>query len=190
MQKLWAVYGSGDMAAVEKELESYQQPVVGQADLLPAPNFREMPQSELVQIAFMRAKLYESKGEKDKALQDYFRVFSMAFANEAFLSKQAMGASMVLQSENPKLKPDNEKVKKGPLRQMQSVAYFFSKRFPDTTMPSQFQEYAVMPEVDVVLATKKEEPAAEEAKPAEGEAKEAPAKEQPKGKPKRKGKKK
>ncbi|MDF1752596.1 MAG: hypothetical protein P1U89_07475 [Verrucomicrobiales bacterium] len=179
MQKLWAVYGAGDMDALSKELEAYQEPVVGQADLLPAPNFRKMPQSELVQIAFMRAKLFEAKGEKDKALQDYMRVFSMAFANEPFLSKQAMGASLVIQSSDPALKSESEKTKKAALRQIQSVAYFFSKRFPDTPMPPQFQEYAKMPEVDIVLAPKEEPaPAAAEEKPAE----EAPKEAAPKGK--------
>lgn len=176
MQKLWAVYGSGDIAAVEAALESYQAPAVGKAGLLPARTFNKMPQSEFVQLAFMRAKIFESKGEKDKALEDYFRVFSLAFANEPFLSKQAMGASMVIQSENPKLKAEEEKIKKGPLRQLQSVAWFFSKRFPDTTMPAQFQEYAVMPEVDVMVV-KSPEPASTEAPAAEGDPKPTEAKE-------------
>jgi len=183
LQKIWAVYGGGDMAAVESAIASYQEPVVGQSSLLPAPNFVKMPQSELVQFAFLRAKVYESKGEKDKALQDYFRVFSFAFANEPFLSKQAMGASMVIQSQNPLLKSENEKVRKAPLRQMQSVAYFFSKRFPETPIPPQFQEFAVMPEVDAVLIVKEKppEPAPADGKGAPADGKGAPA--DPKGAP-------
>ncbi|MDF1816100.1 MAG: hypothetical protein P1V20_28120 [Verrucomicrobiales bacterium] len=191
-QKLWAVYGSGDMAALEKALEAYQEPVVGKASLLPAPNFRKMPQRELVQIAFMRGKLYESKGEKEKALQDYMRAFTMTFAYEPFLSKQAMGAALVIQSADPALKSENEKVKKAPLREIQSVAYFFSKRFPETSMPPQFQEYAKMPEYDVVLKVQEEAPPAAEEKPAPAAKEDTPKKDAPKAdgkKPKGKAKK-
>ncbi len=181
LQKIWSIYGGGNMAEVESAIAPYQEPVVGQGSLLPAPNFVKMPQSELVQFAFLRAKVYESKGEKDKALQDYFRVFSFTFANEPFLSKQAMGASMVLQSQNPLLKSENEKLRKAPLRQMQSVAYFFSKRFPETPIPAQFQEFAVMPEVDVVLVVKEKPP---EPAPADGKgAAPADGKSDPKGAP-------
>jgi hypothetical protein len=171
LQKVWSVYGGGDMAAVEAAIAPYQEPVVGQGSLLPAPNFIKMPQSELIQFAFLRAKVFESKGEKDKALQDYFRVFSFGFAYESFLSKQAMGTSMKLQVDNPLLKSENEKLRKAPLRQIQSVAYLFSKRFPETPIPPQFQEFAVRPEIDVVLVVKEKpaEPAADgKGAPADG----------------------
>ena len=184
--KLWAVYGSGDMAKLETELATYQDPVVGKASLLPTPNFKKFPQSELVQLAFMRGKLYDSKGEKDKALQDYYRVFSFTFGKEPFLTKQAMGAAMVIKSQNPALKSENPKIKETATRQMQSVAYIFSQRFPETTMPPQFQEFAVRPKIDVVLA----KPAAEEPKEEKKEEKKEEAKDDkkpdaPKGKAKK-----
>lgn len=189
-QKLWAIYGSGDMAAVEKALESYQEPVTGKAALLPAPNFRKMPQSQLSQVAFMRGKVYESKGEKDKALQDYTRAFSTNFAYDPIVSQQAMGASMLLMSANPELQSSNEKAKKEAVRQIQSVAYFFKHRFPDVSMPAQIQEYAEMPEYDIILKPKAEEAPAEAEKPAaaDGKAEEKPAEKGDDKKPKGKGK--
>lgn len=150
--KLWAIYGSGDLEKLAEEIKAYELPVVGKASLLPAPTLKNMPPVELIQIAFMRAKIYDKNGEKDNALQDYGRVFSYTYANNDFLSKQAMGSALVIMSQDPGLKSESEKVKKAAVNRMRSVAYFFSKRFPDTTMPPQFQEYAVRPEIEVTIA--------------------------------------
>lgn len=166
MHKLWAVYGTGDMAKLESELAAYQQPVMGKKELLPAPNFVKMPQSELVQIAYLRAKVYESKGDDAKALEDYSRAFSLTFAYEPFLAKLAMGAAMQIQAKNPALAGENPPKKA--LLQMQSVAFFFNKRFPGTTMPSQFEKFAVRPDVPVMIAAPPEEEASAEEKPSAG----------------------
>ena len=133
--KLWAIYGQGDMAKLEEALKRYQEPVTGKAGLLPTANFKKAPQNDLVQLAFLRGEVHDKKGERDKALQDFTRVFTLTFANEPFLSKQAMGKTMVIMSENPALKSENEKKRKGPEEHMQSIAYFFSKRFPETPIP-------------------------------------------------------
>ena len=167
LHKLWAIYGKQDWAALEKALAVYQEPVLDKAKLLPAPNFKTMPQSELIQIAFMRGKLFESKGEKEKALDDFLRVSSLTFANDSYLSKQALGGAMVIMSQNPVLKSENEKKKEGPLKAIQSIAYFFSKRFPETPIPPQFQEFAVRPKIDLVLAPKNEDPKEGETQPGE-----------------------
>lgn len=188
LHKLWAIFGANDMASLEQELAVYQVPVTGNAKLLPAPSFKKMPHGQLAQIAFMRAKLYESKGEKQKALQDYYRVLTNGQGYDEYLTKQAMGASMVIQAEDPRLKSDQDKVKESSTRQMQSIAYFFNKRFPDTTIPLQFQDYAVRPKIDIVLATKKEEAPMKKEEPMP-EAKKPEAKKpapKAKGKPKKK----
>ena len=194
--KLWAVYGQGDMAKLEEELKPYQDPVVGKAKLLPTPNFKKAPLSELVQLSFMRASIFDSKGEKEKALQDYYRVFSFTYANEPFLAKQAMGKSMVIQGADPDLKSENERKRKAPEEAMQSLAYFFSKRFPGTAIPADLQQYVVRPDVEIMIAPKEEEE--EEPKPeqpADGKGEDGKGKgkaaktEQTKGKSSKKGKK-
>lgn len=165
MHKLWAIYGAGDMAKLESELAAFQQPMMGKKELLPAPNFVKMPQSELVQIAFLRAKVYESKGDDERALEDYCRAFSLTYAYEPFLAKLAMGAAMNIQAKNPALA--NESPPKKTLHQMQSVAFIFNKRFPETSLPSQFEKFAVRPDVPVMIAAPPEEAPAEK-KPSAG----------------------
>lgn len=166
MHRLWAIYGAGDMAKLESELAAYQQPVMGKKELLPAPGFVKMPQSELVQIAYLRAKIYESKGDDERALEDYCRAFSLTYAYEPFLAKLAMGAAMQIQAKNPALAGDNPPKKA--LHQMQSVAFFFNKRFPESTMPSQFEKFAVRPDVPVMISAPPEEEAPAEEKPTTG----------------------
>jgi len=163
--KLWAFFGGNDVAGLKAALEAYQEPLTGQAKLLKSPNFKQLPSNEIAQLSFLRAKVYESEGAKDKALEDYYRTFTLANGNDILLSKLAMGAAMLIQKEDPLLAAGNNAA----LTQMQSIAYVFSKRFGKDTMPADYQAFAVRPVMP------KPTPATEgegEAKP-EGEA--APA---------------
>ncbi len=191
MIRLWSTYGSNDMGKLEEDLKMYQQIVAGDAKLLPAPSFKPLPLSDLVQVAFLRAKVYDAKGESAKALQDYQRVFSMSYANEPYLAKQAMGAAMVIMSKNPALESGSDKAKAAASKEIQSVAYFFKKRFPDTNMPAQFAEYSNRPDIQAVMAPSEDVTRTKVAQdtPAEGE--EAPAEggEKPAEEKKGKGKK-
>lgn len=158
--KLWAILGQGDFAGLKTALEIYQEPQTGSAKLLPAPGFKKLPASELAQIAFLRGKVFESEGAKDKALEDYYRTFTLAYGNDVLLSKLAMGAAMLIQKEDPRIAQEN----KAALLQMQSIAYLYSRRFGKDSMPAQFQAFAVRPEVPKAP----EQKPTEEAKPAEG----------------------
>lgn len=185
--KLWAILGQGDFAGLKSALELYQEPQTGSAKLLPSPNFKKLPPNELAQIAFLRGKVFDSEGAKEKALEDYYRTFTLAYGNDVLLSKLAMGAAMLIQKEDPRIAQEN----KAALHQMQSIAYLYSRRFGKGGMPAEFQAFAVKPEVPKTQEQKPaEEPApadgakpaeaakpADGAKPAEGEgkAKEAPA---------------
>jgi len=139
-----------------------------------------MPPSDLAQVAFIRGKLYEQKGENENALRDYYRVFTLG-QRDASLSKSAMAAAMKLQAEDPRLKSSNEKAKAAAIRQMQSLAYNYSKRFPGSTLPLDLQDYNTGPRIDLVVQ-KAPEPVATPAAAA------APAKAPPKPDPKAKGK--
>lgn len=179
--KLWSVFGQGDFAELKTALEIFQEPQTGSAKLLPAPSFKKLPPNELAQIAFLRGKVFESEGAKDKALEDYYRTFTLAYGNDVLLSKLAMGAAMLIQKEDPRIAQEN----KAALLQMQSIAYLYSRRFGKDSMPAQFQAFAVRPEVPKAPEQKPTEeakpaegtPPADGAKPAEGDgkAKEAPA---------------
>jgi tetratricopeptide (TPR) repeat protein len=139
--KLWALFGANDLAGLKTALEAYQEPVTGQAKLLKSPNFRKLPSNEIAQLSFLRGKVFESEGTKDKALEDYYRTFTLANGNDILLSKLAMGAAMLIQKEDPLLAAGNAAA----LSQMQSIAYVFSKRFGKDTMPAEYQAFAVRP---------------------------------------------
>ncbi len=139
--KLWALYGQSDWAGLKTALAVYQEPVTGDAKLLKSPNFTELPPNELAQISFLRAKVYESEGAKDNALEDYYRSFTLAYGNDILLSKLAMGAAMLIQKGDPKVAAQNEAA----LHQMQSIAYFYGRRFGKDSMPAEFQAFAVKP---------------------------------------------
>ncbi len=168
LQKIWALFGKNDLVALKTALDAYQEPVLGAEKLLKAPNFKPMPLKEVAQLAFLRAKIFESEGEKDKALEDYYRTFTLAFGNDVLLAKLAMGAAMVLQKDDPRIAAEE----KGALNQMRSIAYLYSLRFGKDSMPTEFQGFAVKPEVPRVVPAP--EPPAEAAAPAEAPKEGAP----------------
>ncbi len=185
-QKLWAIYGQGDMAALKAAIANYEEPQTGDAKLLKTPAFKVLPLHELAELGFLRAKVYDSEGAKDKALDDFYRAFSLAFGNDPLLAKLAMGAAMVIHKDDPKLAAEN----KAAVAEMQSVAFLFSERFGKESMPADFQKYAMRPvtprPVKVEAAPAEgAAPAADAAKPAPDAGKPAPA---PEAKPAEKAK--
>jgi tetratricopeptide (TPR) repeat protein len=172
--KLWALLGEEKMDDLAAALESYQEPMTGDAKLLGTPNFKDLPATELAQLAFLRGKVYSAKGEEDKALDDYYRAFTLAYGNDVLISKLAMGAAMKDHKDDPALAQE----KKGAIDHMQSIAYLFSKRFGRDTMPPDYQKYAIRPPMAKMVA--EAAPPAEGEKPAEGEAP-APEGEKPAG---------
>lgn len=166
--KLWALLGQNKFDDLAAALEIYQEPVTGDAKLLPSPNFKDLPPTELAQLSYLRGKVFEAKGEKEKALDDFYRTFLLSYGNETLLAKLAMGASMQIHKADPLLERENAQA----IAHMQSVAYFFSKRFGKDTMPADYQAFAVRP---VMTTLVNEAPAEEEAEAAEGESAPAPA---------------
>lgn len=162
--KLWALFGENDLAGLKTALEVYQEPQTGSGKLLKAPNFKKLPPEELAQLAFLRGKVYDAEGNKENALEDYYRCFTLAYGNDVLLSKLAMGAAMLIQREDPRMAKESPQA----IAQMQSIAYFFSRRFGKDSMPPAFQQYAVKPELPKPAAAESEEAPAE--KPAEGDA--------------------
>ncbi|HRQ89967.1 MAG TPA: hypothetical protein PLA50_14305, partial [Bacteroidia bacterium] len=176
----WALLGKGNFEGLKSALEAYQEPQTGDRKLLKMPSFKKLPPAEVAQLAFLRAKAYEAEGAKDKALEDYYRSFTLAFGNDVLLSKLSMAAAMLIYKDDPRLKEGNPVA----LTEMRSIAYFYSKRFGKDSLPADLQVYAVKPPVERIVPPKeegdakapKEEKKAEEKKP---EAK-APKEEKPK----------
>ncbi len=142
-QKLWAFLGKNDIEGLRAALAAYQKPVIGEAKLLPAPNFNDLPAAEVAQLAYLRGKVYEADGETDNAKDDYYRAFTLAYGNKELMAKLAMGAVMLKLNEDPLLKAED----RAAMAEIQSVAYLFSKRFGSDGMPENIKKFAVRPEV-------------------------------------------
>jgi len=169
-QKLWAFLGKNDIEGLRAALVAYQKPVIGEAKLLPAPNFNDLPASEIAQLAYLRGKVYEADGEIDNAKDDYYRAFTLAYGNKELMAKLAMGAVMVKLNEDPLLKAED----KAAMAEMQSVAYLFSKRFGSDGMPENIKKFAVRPKVArPVVAEDTEIPVEDAPAPEEAPAEEA-----------------
>jgi len=185
-QKLYALLAEKNFDELASAIAAYEEPVVGEAKLLSAPNFKPLPATELADLSYLRGKVYEAAGEKGKALNDFYSAVTLAFGNDAISAKLAMGAAMVIQKSDPLLASENRLA----IAEMQSLAYMFGKRFGTDGMPAAFKEYAVRPPmVRPPAPAPKEEPAAAESAPeaAPAEAGKAAPKEGAKGE---KGKKK
>ncbi|MDF1657797.1 MAG: hypothetical protein P1U58_09300 [Verrucomicrobiales bacterium] len=151
--KLWALLGEEDYDALKSAIAAYEEPVTGDAKLLATPNFVKLPSAQLAQLGFLRAKVFDKAGDKTRALDDYYRSFTLAYGNDPLLSKLAMGQSMLIKSADPKLETPGSAAS----AEMQSLAYMFSIRFGKDSMPEQFQKYAVRPAMAIPNAA----PAAE-----------------------------
>ncbi len=156
--KLWAYYGADNIDQLGEELEAYQKPVVGDDKMLPDKLFiDDLPESDLVQLSFLRAKVHEAAGRKPQALEDYYRAFTLTQANQSNIAKEAMAGAMAIHAADPEINATGSK--KWPL---QSVAYVFKTAFGHGEVDAAYADYAVMPELPVT-------------KPAPQQAEEAPA---------------
>tara|TARA_R110002096_G_scaffold234783_2_gene424820 strand:+ start:7044 stop:8099 length:1056 start_codon:yes stop_codon:yes gene_type:complete len=179
-QKLWALFGKKDIEGIRAALATYEQPVSGDAELLSTPNFINLPGAELAQLAFLRAGVYSADGETDKAHDDYYRAFTLAFGNKPMLAEMAMTAVLEIQKNDPGIASDNRQA----VAELQSVAYLFGKRFGNEKLPADVAEFAVRPTVARPVRVQEAAPA-EEAKEEEP----APAPEEEPAEPKKKKKK-
>ncbi|MEO0416641.1 MAG: hypothetical protein AAF226_16995, partial [Verrucomicrobiota bacterium] len=191
MQKLWALYGKGDIAGLKEGLAVHEVRQSGEMELLPTPNFKDMSQAQMAQLSFMRAKIYEKEGEADKALQDYYRVMTLTFSNDDYLSMQAMGSAINLETKDPNLNSEKAKAKEKAQHKVQMLTYYFGKRFGASKIPQRLSEYNVRPQVPLPMSAPPAEPEAEEAPaeeaaPAEGDAEGAEEKKGKKKKDKKK----
>ncbi len=169
LNRLWGQLGAGELEGVKAEVESRVVPQTGQAKLLPSPAFQEMPLRELVQVAYMRAKVYEAEGSTDLALADYYRAFSLSFANDPVLSGRAIQEALAIQAKNPDLQDEANKNSIA-MRQIQSLAYLYKNAFAKGEIDPALAPYAVKPELPKPPAPK-EDAEEKEAAPDDGKPK-------------------
>jgi len=162
LNKVWGQFGAEEWDAVKTAVEGRQMPQVGNEEMLPTPVFQKMPSREMVQWAFMRAKLYANADEPKKALDDYYQVFTLTFGNNRELAIPAMEAVMEIHKADPYVDHEQNKTV---LRQMQSMAFVYKHAFASGQIPPQFAEFAVKPDLPKRPVIQEEE--GEEIPPAE-----------------------
>jgi len=180
--KLWGLLGAEQLDSLREALQQYEEPVIGEARLLNAPNFKKLPPNELVQLAYLRARAFEAEGKQDAALDDYYRVFTLGYGSNLLLTQQAMEAAIRIHGEDPRLAREESSA----VAQMQSLAYLFSRRFGSEALPVEFQKYAEAPAVTPPSLNEAAVEAQDE--PDEGETPEKEGEEGAKGKAKGKAK--
>ncbi len=161
LMKMWAAFAASKWDVVKAGLKFYEVPLVGDAKALPAPVFKKMPKPTMIQLAFIRGKMYEQEKKLELALEDYYRAFTITYGNEPALAKQAMLAALAIEAADPKLKD-----LKGKLWQLQGLAYYYKNGVGGGDIPAEYSQYARLPDIPVAQAT---EAKAEEKKKKEGE---------------------
>ncbi|MEM7698361.1 MAG: hypothetical protein AAF236_08165 [Verrucomicrobiota bacterium] len=146
-QKLWALFGQEDWAGLKTAVADYEETPSGNETLLPTPPFSKLPSSELAQISFLRGKVYQQAGEKEKAFQDFHRSFLLTFANDPVVSKLALAQAMLIQSQDEGIAAENAEA----IKHMQALTYAFATFYGDRAVPQQFEGYNVRPEVPDLL---------------------------------------
>lgn len=102
------------------------------------PEFRkELAQSQAVQLIYMRALSAEANGNKEGALDDFYRTFTLGFGNEPRLSGKAMLKALAILVENPEL--ENERAK---LKEVHALATLYKDGFGMGEIPAEYLEYA------------------------------------------------
>ena len=189
LMKMWAAFSGSKWDVVKAGLKFYEVPQVGDAKMLPAPVFKKMSKSTMIQLSYIRGKMYEQEKKLEHALEDYYRAFTITYGNQPALTKEAMLSALAIEAADPKLKDLQSKQ-----WQMEGLAFYYKNGVGEGDIPAEYSQYAVLPDLPVGPVVPKEEkkegegdkaPAAEgdkkaEEKPEGGKAKKK-AEEKPKG---------
>lgn len=96
---LWGNYASENWDGLAEGLKEFEQPLEGAAaELLSTPGFQKNEPSNLVQLSFMRGKLYASQDRTEDALREFYRAMILDYGADRILTKNAMESALRLQS--------------------------------------------------------------------------------------------
>lgn len=151
---MWAAFAGSKWDVVKAGLKFYEVPQVGDAKMLPAPVFKKMSKPTMIQLSYIRGKMYEQEKKLEHALEDYYRAFTITYGNEAALTNEAMLAAMAIEAADPKIKDLLSKQ-----WQMQGLAYYYKNGVGGGEIPAEYSQYAVLPDIPLkpVAAPEQEE---------------------------------
>ncbi len=174
--RMWQKVAAGDWDGLAASLEEYQEAPTGeQAALVPIPKFKVDSPATLVQLAYMRGKVFAAKGDKENALRDFYRVATIDYGSDPVLSQKAMEEALAIQSVDEGIKENYPQQ-----TEIHALARVYQEGYGKGDIPVQYREFTREPEMPEALKLQLEAQKAEKqagvAEPAEADpAPEAPA---------------
>ncbi len=145
LNQAWGALGAERMDFVRQAVSAREVPQTGAAKMLPSPIFKKMPNRELVQVSFLRAKLYESENKPALALNDYYRSFTLNFSYDPVMTDLAMNAALAIQAKDPVMQ--REKKDELVVQQIQSLAFLYKNAFGKGEIDPAYAAFAVKPKI-------------------------------------------
>lgn len=166
----WGHVGKGYWKALAKLVENYETDAAGNEIKPTQKPVKKMRPREVVQIHYLRGVAAENLDQKQNALNDYYRCFTLDNGAETRLSNDAMlGALRILKDWEDA--EENYQI----LKERHALAVIYKTTFGGGEIPAEFSDFLTPPPAP---PEEGEEAAAAppEAKPKAGEAKEGEAK--------------
>jgi len=167
---LWKQLAAQDWKSLQASLKEYEVPLDSKkAELLTGANFKAVGPAILVQLHYLRGKLFESQGNKEEALRDYYRCMTLSYGSDKLLTQDAMKASLAIQAAEPGLDQSY------PLQtEINALAVVYKDIYNDGKIESAYTKFVKTPEMPEAIKQQVEAQKAAEAK-AKEEAKAAEA---------------
>lgn len=168
---MWEKLAGEQWDALAADLKTFEKEATGdKATLVPVPVFEADSPALLVQLTFMRGKVFAAKGEKENALRDFYRAMTLHYGTDPVLSQKAMDEALAIQSSDPKLKESYPQQ-----TEIHALARVYQEGYAKGDIDIQFREFTREPEMPEALKKQLE---AEKATSDAGEAEAAPAAEE------------
>tara|TARA_R110002096_G_scaffold147671_16_gene307685 strand:+ start:18631 stop:19674 length:1044 start_codon:yes stop_codon:yes gene_type:complete len=161
---MWEKLAGGDWDALAADLKTYEQEATGdKAKLVPVPVFEADSPALLVQLSYMRGKVFAAKDDKENALRDFYRAVTLDYGSDPVLSQKAMDEALAIQSTDPKLKESYPQQ-----TEIHALARVYQEGYAKGDIDIQYREFTREPEMPEAIKKQLE---AEKATEKAGEAK-------------------
>jgi len=140
--RLWKHYADENWEALKSGLQTYEETLSGKkAELLRVPPFNDSDPAILVQLHFMRGKLFEAEEQKQDALNELYRAALLDYGSDHQVSEQSLQSALEIQTSDPGVAESQAKQ-----MEIYAVATVFRDAYNQGDLPLRFQDYAKEPE--------------------------------------------
>lgn len=101
---LWKLLAAQDWKGLQEGLKEYEAPAdPKKAEYLSGISLKPAAPGVLVQLHYLRGKLYESQANKEEALREYYRCMTLSYGGDKLLTQDAMKAALAIHAADPAL---------------------------------------------------------------------------------------